>query len=102
MKVMTEPQRRVVQRLLSKGWIEPLHYRCCVYLFLPHVRGGRQECVSRNWYRKPICVTPTGNVHSGHACDPDAEPPEGRQPNAVASPARTQKPPRRKQKSRAS
>jgi hypothetical protein len=66
MKTMTEPQRMVVERLLSKGWIEPLRFRCCVYLFLPDVSGRRQGCLARDWRRRPIRVTPAGNVLPGH------------------------------------
>lgn len=65
MRAMTESQRVVVERLLAKGWIEPLRYRCCVYLFLPEIQSGRRGRICRDWRRKSICVTPTGNVLPG-------------------------------------
>jgi hypothetical protein len=69
MKAMTQPQRLTVERLLSKGWIEPLVYRDCVYLFLPGGSGGRKGCVVRDWSRRPIRVTPAGSIFPAQVGD---------------------------------
>jgi hypothetical protein len=74
MKPMTEPQRVAVERLLSKGWIEPLRYRLCVYLFLPENRG--REGVVRDWSRRPIRVTPEGAILASRAGDDADAPPD--------------------------
>jgi hypothetical protein len=94
MKAMTETQRKVVERLLTKGWVEPLQYRSCVYLFLPHVTGGRQERVVRDWRRKPIRISPDGLIAAVSPWDCGMQD-EATQEDAAAGRPRSKGPARR-------
>jgi hypothetical protein len=74
MKAMTPLQLAAVERLLAKGWIEPLIYRNSVYLFLPGAVGRRKEGLVRDWSRKPIRVTAAGNIHAAQVGDMESSP----------------------------
>jgi hypothetical protein len=85
MKPMTDQQRAVVERLLSKGWIGPLHYRRRVYLFLPDIQNKRRNYVVRDWSRRPIYVTPTGKVLPSQTWSREPAPDDELSPLVVVS-----------------
>jgi hypothetical protein len=68
-----------------------------VYLFLPDISGRRQRGIARDWRRRPIRVTPAGNVLPGQTGDLENEEGPGTPTVPVASRSRAKKRARRKQ-----